>query len=86
MLTIRLSRGGAKNRPFYTIVVTDSRHPRDGRNTERVGYFNPIATGGEIRLHIETDRITHWVSKGAQLSERVSHLLKEYEAAGKTAE
>jgi len=86
MLTIRLSRGGAKNRPFYTIVVTDSRHPRDGRNTERVGYFNPIATGGEIRLLIKTERINHWVSKGAQLSERVSHLLKEYEKTEKPAE
>lgn len=80
MLTIRLSRGGAKKRPFYTIVATDSRKPRDGgRNIKRLGYFNPVATGGEIRLHIETDRVKHLISLGAKPSERVSHLLKEYE-------
>lgn len=83
MLTIRLSRGGAKKRPFYTIVATDSRHPRDGRNSERVGYFNPMAKGGEIRLHIEKDRVNYWISKGAQLSERVSHLLKEHDKTTK---
>ena len=77
MVTIRLSRGGAKKRPFYHIVVTDSRNRRDGRYLERVGYFNPVATGQEVRLKIDTDRIKHWVSNGAQTSERVAKLLKQ---------
>ena len=77
MVTIRLSRGGAKKRPFYHIVVTDSRNPRDGRYIERLGFFNPVATGGEERLRINLERIEHWVSKGAQKSDRVGSLLKE---------
>ncbi len=77
MVTIRLSRGGAKKRPFYHIVVTDSRNRRDGRYLERVGFFNPVATGQEVRLKIDTDRIKHWVSNGAQTSERVARLLKQ---------
>lgn len=79
MVVIRLSRGGAKKRPFYHIVVTDKRSPRDGRNIERVGYFNPIAKGREIPLHIKLDRVKHWVAVGAQTSNRVSKLLKKYE-------
>ncbi len=77
MVTIRLSRGGAKKRPFYHVVVTDSRNPRDGRYIERLGFFNPVATGGEERLRINLERIEHWVSKGAQTSDRVASLLKE---------
>lgn len=78
MVTIRLARGGAKKRPFYQIVVTDSRNRRDGRYIERVGYFNPLAAGGETRLHLKQERISHWIGTGAQLSERVAALLKQY--------
>ena len=78
MVTIRLSRGGAKKRPFYHIVVTDSRNARDGRYIERLGFFNPMAKGGEERLRIALDRVDHWVSQGAQTSERVGDLLKGY--------
>lgn len=81
MVTIRLARGGAKKRPFYHIVVTDSRMPRDGRYIERVGFYNPRATGGEVGLNINQERIDHWVSKGAQTSDRVSKLLKDNAAA-----
>jgi len=77
MVTIRLSRGGAKKRPFYHVVVTDSRNARDGRYIERLGFFNPVATGGEERLRLNQQRIEHWVSKGAQTSERVASLMKE---------
>lgn len=81
MVTIRLARGGAKKRPFYHIVVTDSRRARDGRYIERVGFFNPRATGAEVRLNIDTARIDHWVGQGAQTSERVGKLLKDNAAA-----
>jgi small subunit ribosomal protein S16 len=77
MVKIRLSRGGAKKRPFYHIVVTDSRSARDGRNIEKIGYFNPVAKGQEIRLHVNDERAQYWLSVGAQLSERVSCLFKE---------
>ncbi len=77
MVTIRLARGGAKKRPFFHVVVTDSRNRRDGRYIERIGFFNPIATGGEVRLQIDAERAAHWVSKGAQTSDRVAKLLKE---------
>lgn len=77
MVTIRLSRAGAKKRPYYHIAVADSRNPRDGRYIERVGFFNPIATGGEERLRIDRERVDYWLSKGAQASERVAALLKE---------
>jgi len=77
MVTIRLSRGGAKKRPFYHVVVTDSRNRRDGRYIERVGYFNPVATGGETRLKIDVERVQHWVGQGARTSERVAKLLKD---------
>lgn len=75
MVTIRLSRGGAKRRPFYHIVVTDSRNPRDGRYIERIGFFNPIAAGGEIKLSVDQERVKYWVAKGAQPSDRVAGLL-----------
>ena len=80
MVTIRLSRGGAKRRPFYHIVVTDSRNRRDGRYIERIGFFNPVATGGEERLKINVERATHWVGQGAQPSNRVKSLMKAYQA------
>lgn len=79
MVTIRMSRGGAKKRPFYHIVVTDSRNSRDGRYIERVGFFNPIATGGEEKLRINTERTDYWSSKGALISSRVSRLLKDFQ-------
>lgn len=81
MVTIRLSRGGAKKRPFYHIVVTDSRNRRDGRYIERLGFFNPSAKGQEVRLDINTERVAHWQSQGAQTSERVARLLKDAAAA-----
>ena len=77
MVTIRLARGGAMKRPFYHIVVTDSRFRRDGRYIERLGFFNPIATGGEERLRVDLARTDHWLSQGAQPSARVAQLLKE---------
>jgi small subunit ribosomal protein S16 len=75
MVTIRLARGGAKKRPFYHIVVTDSRNRRDGRCIERVGFFNPIAQDKDEGLRINRGRIAYWLSVGAKTSERVSKLL-----------
>ena len=77
MVTIRLSRGGAKKKPFYHIVVTDSRARRDGRYIERIGFFNPMAKGQEIRLNINNERVEYWISQGAQTSDRVGKLIKE---------
>ena len=77
MVTIRLARGGAKKRPFYHIVVTDSRNKRDGRFIERLGFFNPVAKGAEVPLQINRERVEHWVSQGAKPSDRVSSLLKQ---------
>ena len=77
MVTIRLTRGGAKKRPFYHIIVTDSRAARDGRNIERLGYYNPIATGGENRVELDTERAQYWVGKGAQMSDKVRNLYRE---------
>ncbi|MCP3689117.1 MAG: 30S ribosomal protein S16 [Gammaproteobacteria bacterium] len=76
MVSIRLTRGGAKRRPFYHVVVSDSRNPRDGRYIERVGFFNPQARGQEEELRLDNERIDYWISKGAQASERVSSLIK----------
>ena len=78
MVVIRLSRAGAKKRPFYNMVVTDSRKRRDGGYIERIGYFNPVARGQEVRLHLEMDKLSHWQEVGAQVSERVSALIKEF--------
>ena len=86
MVRIRLSRGGAKKRPFYHIVVTDQRNKRDGRNIERLGFFNPIARGQEKRLELNTERVDHWVGQGAQVSERVRSLVKEARKAQAQAE
>ena len=77
MVKIRLTRGGAKKRPFYHIVVTDQRNKRDGRSIERVGFYNPIATGNEKRVELDTARVQHWVSNGAQLTDKVRMLVKE---------
>ncbi len=77
MVTIRMARGGSKKRPFYKIVVTDSRKPRDSGYIERLGFFNPRATGQEVRLELKQDRIDHWIKEGAQLSTRITTLLKE---------
>jgi small subunit ribosomal protein S16 len=76
MVKIRLTRGGAKKRPFYHVVVTDQRNKRDGRYLERLGFFNPIAQGTEAGLRIDTARVDHWVKQGAQLSDRVAELMK----------
>lgn len=81
MVVIRLSRGGSKKRPFYHLTVADSRNARDGRFIERVGFFNPIARGQEERIRVSLDRVDYWVSKGAQTSDRVAQLLKEYKKA-----
>lgn len=75
MVTIRLARGGAKNRPFFHIVVTDSRSKRDGRHIERIGYFNPIAAGKDAKLQLDLARVDHWLTQGAQPSERVNELI-----------
>ena len=77
MVKIRLSRGGAKKQPFYHIVVTDVRKPRDGRKIERVGFFNPVARGKEERLRVDLERIEYWKGVGAQLSDRVESLVSE---------
>lgn len=76
MVVIRLSRGGAKKRPFYHIVVADKRNSRDGRFIESIGYFNPIASGKDVRLTINLERAQYWISNGAQPSDRVKHLIK----------
>jgi small subunit ribosomal protein S16 len=81
MVTIRLTRGGAKKRPFYHIVVTDSRNRRDGRCIERLGFFNPRAIGQEETFRIEADRVDYWVKQGATTSDRVAKLLKTQAAA-----
>jgi len=76
MVTIRLSRGGAKKRPFYHIVVSDSRNRRDGRYIERIGFFNPVATGQEKKLQLDLTRAEYWLENGAQPSDRVAGLIK----------
>ena len=76
MVTIRLT-SGAKNRPFYHVVVTDSRSGRDGRYIERIGFFNPLARGNEERLRLDSERVEYWKSNGAQPSDRVAKLIKD---------
>jgi small subunit ribosomal protein S16 len=78
MVVIRLARGGAKKRPFFTIVATDSRSARDGRFVERVGFYNPMATPAETKFRIALDRLHHWRSVGAQVSPTVARLLKMF--------
>jgi len=86
MVTIRLARGGAKKCPFYHVVVTDSRMPRDGRHIERLGFFNPVARGNEKRLQLNLERIDYWRSHGALPSDRVAKLIKEWVKSGAGAE
>ena len=77
MVVIRLARGGAKKRPFYNIVAADSRNRRDGRFIERVGYYNPVASGAEKNLVVNTERLAYWEQNGAQLSPTVARLVKQ---------
>lgn len=81
MVTIRLSRTGAKARPFYHIVVSDSRNKRDGRFIERVGFFNPIAVAAEEPFRVDLDRYQYWLGVGAKPSDRVAALVKQFPAA-----
>jgi small subunit ribosomal protein S16 len=81
MVVIRLARGGAKKRPFYQIIVTDSRNARDGRFIERIGFYNPTAQGQAEKVRLDADRFAHWVSQGAQPSERVADLAKQVKKA-----
>lgn len=81
MVVIRLARGGAKKRPFFNIVVADSRVRRDGRFIERVGFYNPVAAGGEQPLRVAFDRIEYWAGQGAQLSQAVTRLVAQAKAA-----
>ena len=80
MVVIRLARGGAKNRPFFNMVVADSRNRRDGRFIERVGFYNPVASGGEESLRVQLDRLSFWQGRGAQLSPTVARLVKQFSA------
>jgi small subunit ribosomal protein S16 len=80
MVVIRLARGGAKKRPFYNIVVADSRLRRDGRFIERVGFYNPVASGGEQPLRLALDRLTYWTGVGARMSPTVARLVEQGKA------
>lgn len=84
MVVIRLSRGGAKKRPFFNVVATDKQNRRDGRFIERIGYYNPLASKNEISVKIAVERVQHWVQKGAQVSPTVQRLIK-LQAAGTPA-
>ena len=84
MVVIRLSRSGAKKKPFYHLVVCDKRSKRDGKYIERIGYFNPVATGQAIRLNINSERLEYWKSVGAKLSDRVLYLYKDFLKASDT--
>jgi small subunit ribosomal protein S16 len=81
MVSIRLSRAGAKKRPFYHLVVTDSRNRRDGRYIERLGYFNPVGRDHEEHLRIDLARVDYWIGQGAKPSDRVAALLKSHRRA-----
>lgn len=81
MVRIRLARGGALKRPFYHIVVTDGRNRRDGRYIERLGFYNPVAQGQDKELEVNLERADYWVGNGAQVSERVARLIKQYRGA-----
>ena len=85
MVTIRLSRGGAKKQPFYHIVATDSRARRDGRYIERLGYHNPVARGAATTTELDLERLDYWVGVGAQMSERVSQIAKTHRKASASA-
>lgn len=78
MVIIRLSRKGSKNKPFYQVVVSDSRKPRDGKFIEKLGFLNPISSGKSISYFLKINRINFWVQKGAQISNRVKKLISQY--------
>jgi small subunit ribosomal protein S16 len=78
MVTIRLSRGGAKKQPFYHVVATDSRARRDGRYIERLGYYNPVARGDATETQLDMERVEYWIGVGAQMSDRVAKIVKGY--------
>ena len=78
---IRLARGGSQHRPFFNVVVTDSRNRRDGRFIERVGFYNPVANEKQERVRFDADRINHWVAQGAKVSDAVAKLIKEQKIA-----
>ncbi len=82
MVKIRLARSGAKKKPFYHIVATHKANARDGRYIERLGFFNPVAVGGEVPLRLDIERIEYWKGQGAQLSERVTNLVKSFNRHG----
>ena len=84
MVVIRLARGGAKKRPFYSLVVADSRTRRDGRFIERIGFYNPVAAANEEGLRVAADRLTYWQQQGAKLSPTVVRLVKQ--SAAKAAD
>ena len=86
MVTIRLSRTGAKKRPFYHLVVTDKRMPQGGRYIERIGFFNPGATGDEAILRIDLGRVDYWRSKGAQMTDRAAKLVKDFRKKAETSQ
>jgi small subunit ribosomal protein S16 len=83
MVIIRLARSGAKKRPFFNMVVADSRSARDGKFIERVGFYNTRAAGGEEALRVQLDRVTHWQSQGAKLSDTVTRLVRQFGAKQK---
>ena len=85
MVTIRLARGGARKRPFYHLVVTDSRKPRDSGGLERLGFFNPIAAGGEEALRVDQERVRFWLDRGAQTSARAAQLIRRHAEAAAAA-
>ena len=78
MVILRLTRGGANKRPFYHVVATDSRNRRDGRFIERVGFYNPVASGADEMLRISLDRVSYWQGVGAQMSPAVARLVKDF--------
>ena len=82
MVVIRLARGGAKKRPFYNVVVTDSRNRRDGRFIEPVAFYNPVAAAHEEGLRIAQDRVAYWRANGAKLSDTVSMLVERAALGG----
>lgn len=85
MVVIRLAHGGSKKRPFYNIVATDSRNRRDGRFNERIGFYNPMASGAAPRLSINEASLNAWVANGAQMSDTVARLYKEFKKAAAPA-
>ena len=85
MVVIRLARAGAKKRPFYHIVVADKRRARDSKYIERLGYYNPTATGADVGLSVVRERVAHWIANGAQLSDRVQVLVKQWDKQAATA-